>query len=1265
MSRDFNPFNPKTDSMDVAAPEKTTNDTLGEVFEIMASLSAQANAPENKETNSTLISMDEEDSSETSKFISMDEKDQPAESKLISMDLKEEKDDAIVIPTPSKFDDFINKICNSTPVFNHYINIRDQYENAIQSPEINKRLVEIRIKIKNMLDTLIMSLAPASGDPKVLREREAQAIKIQMESIKQELMAKFQSAMKAIYGDDTSSVLDEVKGAQSRYRFNTNDGTLKIDEKEPVILDASELSADEKAKIKALPKEDREAYVRGRKKHAEKKLAKIAQAEAEKRYAAQLIIEAQKKAEEKAKAYMDRAAMDIDEKAVVKVKPKEEYELLKFLIEENLQLKKKSEVVKKAKESKEAKVGVMETKEQENARLKAEAEKLGSELSELMTNIIWYLTINPGVLGDDYTPWDILGPDMRYVKKNPSSIIFGYLGCDIETITEQFDASLKEDVAAWLKQNVETTRQLLETVREKTRAEEKSSQLKRQLVAMEKCFPGIDVEYDQKVYNGRLAEIVAVQSQMKDSGWVVSYQPWSKFEEYVLKRFSGFGINIEGSGKLFPGKLSSEDLKKRKQLHQGGFIGLWSGGMNAPMLLVRQKCDPDVFCPDAKEFDKQVLDWQNQRDTNAIGFFYSIERKQWEAFLITEIDGNKDVTKVVINRDSPFLSVLKSIDSKSIHNFDKKKLKYLLKHNELFEGHPVGSQWMRAIVAFGATYQQYDALRKKVTRPIKCMQWDLEVQYPKDKREFDTKLEAWRKSHDVNSALFMYSPAKKNWESYLITSTKKELEQKAVDEKSPLMAELKTINAKNIDSYDKGRLNRLMLKEQARNPHFSKHNKVMKVGKFEETIDDSTVVMRSITEESLFNINTTVNDTMPFPSATILPRDSVVICDTDQDGDWFDFIILNEKGHSATFNPGNRVINDGDVRVRHSGDQTVPQLNKPGSIMGYRQHIVMWPRQKGSEGSHVIMVSASYNKQMTKAKRRADIYVCQPSIAQNSRLMKEMDAQVASGNCGTMNPSEFEIVDELTRNLESVSSVPSVEPFAESGAWGVLMASVYYSPRHQRSFLIKWNMPLTFQVSAKEGGYEGAKQLMQQDLQPIVESPEFQKYLDQIIAQEQRATIKPIPTTDLLSKPLSSLHWEAVNLAIQIGKEPGNVELQIRYAELYRMLSPILPMQDLVSILNSDASKDFKRDLSMDLSDDHNVEGHNAVAESSRAKAQSSSAKAKSLKPSLPIIVLGGSGSSSGSIAGSRHSARREPPSPSGDEPSAKRARVIAPAKKG
>lgn len=1166
------------------------------------------------------------------KLISMDEEDEPADqtevdSKLISMDEKEEPASG---PRHSGINDFIAAITKASPELTQYIDLRDKYTQKVESSEIQARLSDTRVKLKNLLETTLMSLAPKTEDPAVLAQRRLQAINTLKEAFVSEQMRKFEADLKGIYGE---SALQEVQQARRKYRIAavaanvgapaqqpaptttapaiptvTNTASTTTETTTAPTAEAKALTP-EQARIENLSIEQKRAEVKEKKSAKAAELERTAQAEAESKYAEQEAAEA--------KAKEAKAGGGVDER------PKEEYEHLKFLIQKNIELKKRAAEAAIL-DAKGGPKELKETKEQEHARLVAESEAMCTEVRELMAHIVWYLTLNPAILGYDYSPWDVLGSDLRYLNALPSSIILGYLGCDIETIAAQFDPSLRQEVAEWLNRNKSKTEEILKDVRKKFLADASIKPLIEQIQEMEKQFPGIKSEFDLKLYNEEVAPILAAQAQMKDSGWIVTYVPWDKFVEYTSdKRFSGFGLNLEGSGKFFPGKLSSEDLKKRYQLHQGGYLCLWSGGMAAPMCLIRQNAEPDVIYPkDAQEYSLKLKAWVGEREANSVGFFFSPERQIWEAHLVVETDGVKNVVKVDIGKDSAFLPLLKTFSHHDdfmkamdpfltrdpahiveeycgFEKFSKKKLKHALRNNVLFEGRPMGSQWLRAIVAFGAKYNQYQAFVKAKTRYIRCMNWDLDVQYPNNAEQFNAILESWKQTNEPNAALFIYNPTKNAWVSYLIKNAAKELEERDITADSPLMAQLRGVNAGNVSSFDKYRFNHLLLEQQSQgHAPFTSYTKVLKVGNFQETVT-GRVEMRSVTEESLFNINTTVNDTLPMPTATVLRPGSRIICDSDQDEEWFDFILLNEKSQFATYN--HREYTDGDIRVRHSGDKYI-HGGKPAeaaakrekglrNTRSMRQHIVMWPREKGPEASHTLILSASYSSQMTKEKRRADIFVSRPNEEQDTRLAREMDEEVK--NSTTLRKEEYEIVDELTRDHDPACSVPSVEPFAESGAWGVLMASVYYSPRHQCSFLIKWNMPLTFQVTASSFG--DAQRLMKEDLQRVIDSPEFQAYLDHLYQQDLKDQYKDVAPE--LSDPLTTIHYKAVNLAIKLGKEQDNLsklqaslskeprdeklqaeyanllqeheESQKEYTRLYKILSPLVPVQDLVSILNS------------------------------------------------------------------------------------------------
>lgn len=1061
----------------------------------------------------------------------------------------DEVDKSISLPQVSQFDRLINSIIKTIPEFTQYVTLRDKYAQMVEGSEIQQRLTNIQIKLKNVLDMMLLELTSQSDDVKDTAQRKALRIEMLRNEIIADEMQKYEADLKSVYGE---SALQAVRTAFRRYIFDD--------------VETSELKSDESEKARIANLSDSEKAYESRLKKIKKRreVSESAQGAAEKKF------EEEEEAAAKAKELKDNGV-------VIAEKPKEEFEQLKDILKRNFELRiKASKAVKAA--------NTTRTEQQKTDSQAQENQELNDQLRNIISNMVYCLTLNPVLLGYDYAPWDLLD-SLRYLSALPQSIIMGYLGFDKETIIDLFDPAIREDIDEWLSASLSKTREIVETTRAKALKDEGHQALDKQLKTFEMRYPQIRQDYESKVLNEEIGQILAAPAQMKEAGWIVTYQPWEKFVEYFIdKRFSGYDINIEGSTKLFSGMLSSEDLKKRKQLHQGGMLGLWSGGMAAPMCLIRQKCEPDIFCPSGDEFNEHFRAWVNDREANAIGFFYSEKRSIWEAYLIVESDGKKTWIMMDINADSPFLPVLDSFRNNA-KSFDKKKLNYLLRNNELFEGHPVGSQWMRAIVAFGAKYEQWQELVKKVNRRIRCMNWDLTIMYPTDSDEFNGQLESWRKSSETNAALFIYSAAKNAWVSYLIKNDDKDLEQKEIAASSPLMVELRGINASNVGGYDIERLNLLLLREQRNcRPHFASHQKVLKDGEFKETITGAGVAMRSVTENALVNINRTVNDTLPLPSASLLPMGSVIICDSDQNEEWFDFIIFNEKGQYATYN--HREFDDKDVRVRHSGDKYINALKKEEQqkkiALGkrnarcMRQHIAVWPREKGAEASHVAFVSASYSNRLTTEKRRADIYICQPNAEQNARLAREMDAEVK--NTGgkihiAMRKEEYAIVDELTRDLDPASSVPSVEPFAESGAWGVMMSSIYYSPRHQRSFLIKWNMPLTFKVNADAGGFNHAMRLVKEDFQPVIDSPEFQKYLDELFAQKViNATVKGTAKDEKaapLSKPLVSLHADAVKLAIKIAKEPNNSALKEEYSRLYKMLNPIVPLQDLPSILRA------------------------------------------------------------------------------------------------
>ncbi len=382
---------------------------------------------------------------------------------------------------------------------------------------------------------------------------------------------------------------------------------------------------------------------------------------------------------------------------------------------------------------------------------------------------------------------------------------------------------------------------------------------------------------------------------------------------------------------------------------------------------------------------------------------------------------------------------------------------------------------------------------------------------------------------------------------------------------------------------------------------------MLKDTEVKETISGITVEMRSVTEEAKQMVTTQLNDTIPIMSAVKLPADAVIFVDQDQDDDWLDDIIVKlangpeERTQGIMWNANRSFESDNQVAVYHSSDQFLSEEKKteattakqenprkqaeefkereknpqktykakpeemyPTDPKKMRQYVTIFPNKTDKKKCHLLIVAASYGTPMDMKKKRGRVYLTTPNETERADLFVASKQMAAQTRATILSPEIKALKEKLTHSLKPINAVPSIEPFANTGAWAILFGSLYFSEKHNSWFYLNWNIPLPIKTEAQNSGIQKFCQFAEEVLERYLQEPDVIAYLDEVVKQDCSKPAIQLP------KPLATLQSRmAIDAAIKLMKDPTNAVFQKEYNEIYHLLKDVVPMKDLVSIMNS------------------------------------------------------------------------------------------------
>lgn len=166
---------------------------------------------------------------------------------------------------------------------------------------------------------------------------------------------------------------------------------------------------------------------------------------------------------------------------------------------------------------------------------------------------------NPAFLGADYAD-----PQLAYVTKlgAPGSIIWEYMGEEINDIVELFDPSVKNDVTNLLKRTKNNLDAMIKKVRHEFHEAKGVVEEKEKMKKLEALKPFTKEDYEALKDSPREARVIATLNQLRDVGFLGIQVSWQEFMTTILNRFAGKELKIEGNIRVFPADvdLSSKDL---------------------------------------------------------------------------------------------------------------------------------------------------------------------------------------------------------------------------------------------------------------------------------------------------------------------------------------------------------------------------------------------------------------------------------------------------------------------------------------------------------------------------------------------------------------------------------------------------------------------------------------------------------------------------------------------------------------------------------
>lgn len=304
------------------------------------------------------------------------------------------------------------------------------------------------------------------------------------------------------------------------------------------------------------------------------------------------------------------------------------------------------------------------------------------------------------------------------------------------------------------------------------------------------------------------------------------------------------------------------------------------------------------------------------------------------------------------------------------------------------------------------------------------------------------------------------------------------------------------------------------------------------------SIENATVT-RSVTKDARQVITDTFNQYLPLPVASLVPKNSVIISYSDQRGDWFDTIIVDGPSKKvAYYEKGERKLDVDGTHIVHSGDFSLTgKIKSPvknDSVQSKSHQIIIQIPKTQGKSSHQHYATASYGSTLQKGIARSwGMYIVTPeSKTEFAKLLNEFEKFAgARENCREMPETLIAPFQTLLKNKKPIYEIKSTEPFADCGAYGLQMASVYFSEKHQRNFVIRWGIPLNFHLEAKSSHLGDYLKLIETDLNKMVEGSDFQHHLDNLVRQEFQHS-----TTSLDAKQISEKHDQLRETAIELFK---------------------------------------------------------------------------------------------------------------------------------